>query len=91
MSIFHPTPAVTGFQPPPADLPAERADVALQRRRHGALVVLAIGRGHTPEDVVDGFPADVLDAFADELELREAIDWIDQLLEALVPRDEAGA
>jgi hypothetical protein len=80
-----------GIDMDPVGLVAERTDVSLIRRRRAALPVLAIGRGYTPEDLVDGYPPDVLDAFGDELELAEALAHVDALLEILVPRMEEAA
>jgi hypothetical protein len=79
---------VDGYEATGADLPPERHDVPLGRRRRAALTVLAIGRGHTPEELEEGFPQDVLDAFSDGLELDEALAYVDLLLETLLPRTE---
>lgn len=81
-------PAPCGFEVDSIDLPSERTDVPLARRRRAALHVLAIGRCATPEDLVDGFPVAVVEAFSDELELGEALAHLDLLLDVLVPRVE---
>lgn len=86
--MHHPTPALTGFEPPAVELPRERTDVPLHRRRRAALLVLAIGRLATPEEVIDGMLGDVVAAFSDALELDEALQWTTLLLDALMPRTE---
>lgn len=80
--------APSGFEPEPAELVAERLDVPRDRRERAALLVLGIGRGATPEELTTGIAADIVDAFADELERNEALAHVDLLLEVLSPRAE---
>jgi hypothetical protein len=79
---------LSGFNAGAASLPAERTDVAEERRHRAALLVLAIGRGYAPEDLADGVPADALQALGDELERAEALAHVDVLLGVLAPRVE---
>lgn len=79
-------PALLGFVPTPATLPAPRVDVAQDRRERAALMLLAIAYGHTPEDIARGIAPDVVAAFADDLERDEALAHVDLLLDLLQPR-----
>jgi hypothetical protein len=79
-------PSAAGFDPGPTALPARRLDIDTGRRERAALLVLAIGRQAVPEDIVDGPPLEVLQAFEDELWRDEALAHVDILLEVLSPR-----
>ncbi len=80
---------ITGFDPGgDAPLPPVRHDVPLRRREEAALIVFAIARGLTPEEIADGVPDDVVEAFdGDPLERAEALVHVDALLEALAPEE----
>jgi hypothetical protein len=89
MDMFD-VPDAGGFEADPVVLPSERDDVLLGRRRHAALLVLAIGRGATPEDLMDDVTPEVVEAFGDDLELAEAMTHVDLLLDVLIPREAVG-
>ena len=78
--------APAGFWPDGPPLPATRLDVDEERRERAALLVLAIGRYYTPDELVAGVPADITAAFRDDLERDEALAHVDLLLEVLSPR-----
>ena len=73
-----------GFDPGPADLPAPRVDVPRVFRDRAALIVLAIGRGWTPEEIARGIDRAIIeDVFTDDLHRAEALCHVDLLLEAV--------
>jgi hypothetical protein len=74
-----------GFEEEAGILGPKRADVPLECRDRAALIVLAIGRMCTPEEIVRGMPASARAAFRDRLERDEALAHVDLLLDALVP------
>jgi hypothetical protein len=99
VSAMHPTQedpfcglSLGGFEADPdglVELPSERTDTPLERRQRAALIVLAIGRGCTPEEVLmDDVPAERFAAVRGPLELQEASCWVDLLLDVLSPRAE---
>jgi hypothetical protein len=71
-----------GLDPGPADLPAPRVDVPRVFRDRAALIVLAIGRGWTPEEIARGLDRAIID-FTDDLHRAEALCHVDLLLEAV--------
>lgn len=79
---------MNGFVPETAWLPAERDDIAAERRERAAHLVLAIPRGYAPEELVDQPPADVLELFRDELNRSEALAFVDLIANILLPRIE---
>ena len=81
--------APAGFEPPAAQLPPARCDVAFEHREAAALLVVGIQRLLCPEELADSVPDDVVEAFADPLVHLEALDHVDRLLQALVPLGES--
>ena len=77
---------MNGFIPDTKWLPAERHDIPAERRKRAAELVLAIGRHYTPEEMVDQPPADVIEAFGDDLERDEALAFVDLVANVLMPR-----
>lgn len=85
MSDTHAT-SPDGFDAGPTPLRPQRTDIPLARRRHAALVVLAIGQLYTPEDIVAGMRPDIAAAFGHTGWLNEALAHVDLLLDVLVPQ-----
>lgn len=81
-------PPIVGFDPGGSVvLPPVRHDVPLRRREQAALIVFAIARGLTPEEIAEGVPEEVVEAFEDPLERHEGLAHLDALLEVLCPRE----
>lgn len=81
-------PVGRGFEVDDVELPVERLDFSREHREHAALLLLAIVRGATPEDIASGkAPAeDIRQVWTDELERVEALAHIDLLLDVLCPQ-----
>jgi hypothetical protein len=58
-------------------------DIPRVVRDRAALIVLAIGRGRTPEDIARGIDRTIDEAFTDDLERAEALCHVDLLLDAV--------
>jgi hypothetical protein len=52
-------------------------------RDRAALIVLAIGRGWTPEEIARGLDCAIIDVFTDDIHRAEALCHVDLLLEAV--------
>lgn len=73
-----------GFEVDAVPLPATPAGISDDVRRHLALVVLRIGRGDTPEQILSEPPREARRLFdSDELERAEALAHVDTLLSVL--------
>lgn len=77
---------VPGWTASAQGLPPARTDVPQERRERAALILIGVGRGYSPEELCGVMPADVLEAFADDLECSEALAHVDLLANVLVPR-----
>ena len=77
-----------GFDPGAADLPAPRTDIPPHRLARAALIVVGAVHGMTPEEVVRAeWPERVRRAVENDLECREASDWVSLLAEELMPQE----
>ena len=78
----HPVPSPAGFPVPTIPLPSPPA-IDQRARADAALLVLAIGRGLTPEEVVIGCAHQFSPLLADPLERAEADAFVAMLAEVI--------